>query len=61
MDALKQVAVKLKIPEAVWDFRLDPCSEWVPSRKTRYIGSNLTCGCYTTTTTTISVCHVVSM
>ncbi|MQL95477.1 hypothetical protein Taro_028140 [Colocasia esculenta] len=57
VDALKQIAGKLKIPPTLWDFRLDPCTGWSPWSRTKYIVSNLTCDCNTTS----DACHVVGM
>ncbi|MQL95472.1 hypothetical protein Taro_028142 [Colocasia esculenta] len=56
--ALKLVAEKLKIPQTLWNFSVDPCRDWVPTIGSRLVSSNLTCGDCNTAT---NVCHVVNI
>ncbi|CAA7402422.1 unnamed protein product [Spirodela intermedia] len=53
IEALQQIASKLKIPETLWNFSVNPCTQWikVDSNYTH----NVTCQEITTTTTNATV------
>ncbi|CAA6665680.1 unnamed protein product [Spirodela intermedia] len=53
IEALQQIASKLKIPETLWNFSVNPCTQWikVDSNYTH----NVTCEEITTTTTNATV------
>ncbi|XP_078431220.1 putative LRR receptor-like serine/threonine-protein kinase At1g53430 [Wolffia australiana] len=57
VDALKKVAEKLKIPPTLWNFSVNPCTDWVAQSKGS-LAHNISCGNCNTTT---NVCHVVSI
>ncbi|XP_078431218.1 putative LRR receptor-like serine/threonine-protein kinase At1g53430 [Wolffia australiana] len=68
VEALKTIRDKLKIPETLWNFSLNPCTEWAMINKDPYI-HNVTCGQFNETltnlttkvTANITVLHVIGI
>ncbi|CAA7402409.1 unnamed protein product [Spirodela intermedia] len=50
VEALKQIASKLKIPPTLWNFDVNPCTEWIKVTSDPYV-HNVNCQEITTTTT----------
>ncbi|CAA7402402.1 unnamed protein product [Spirodela intermedia] len=50
VEALKQIASKLKIPPTLWNFGVDPCTQWTKEDRNPYV-HNVTCQEFSTSTT----------
>ncbi|CAA7402408.1 unnamed protein product [Spirodela intermedia] len=50
VEALKQIASKLKIPATLWNFDVNPCTEWIKEDRDPY-AHNVTCQEFSTITT----------
>ncbi|CAA6665681.1 unnamed protein product [Spirodela intermedia] len=63
IEALKQIASKLKIPETLWNFSLNPCTQWIKINES-FFNHHVYCQEITTTATnatTNTTWHVVSI
>ena len=58
--ALKQIAAKLGIPKTLWNFAVDPCTEWVRIIGNPYV-HNVTCKAISSTSTNSTSLRVTGM